>query len=244
MIDFRLGRYQDVLQDVTCDAVICDPPYSERVHAGHFAGCTDEKTDSGWLERTGYDDKRSRRRPLNYQFWTNEDAKSFVNYWDNKCNGWMVVITDHILQTAFSDAMSDVGRYVFAPLPFVEVGKCARLNGDGPASWTCWVVVSRPKDIKYSKWGHIRGAYIFNKGAVEQVKTVVGGKPEQLMTTIIRDYSKPGDLICDPCAGGATTLIAAASQGRRSVGAEMDADTYAKAMQRIKAGYTTDMFVA
>lgn len=25
MIDLRLGKYQDVLQDVECDAVICDP---------------------------------------------------------------------------------------------------------------------------------------------------------------------------------------------------------------------------
>lgn len=31
--DLRLGRYQDVLADVECDAVIADPPYSERTHA-------------------------------------------------------------------------------------------------------------------------------------------------------------------------------------------------------------------
>ena len=31
LIDLRLGRWQDVLADVTtCDAVICDPPYSAR----------------------------------------------------------------------------------------------------------------------------------------------------------------------------------------------------------------------
>ena len=33
--DLRLGRWQDVLQDVTCDALIVDAPYSERTHDGH-----------------------------------------------------------------------------------------------------------------------------------------------------------------------------------------------------------------
>jgi site-specific DNA-methyltransferase (adenine-specific) len=73
---------------------------------------------------------------------------------------------------------------------------------------------------------------------------VVGSKPLWLMKALVRDYSRPGDLICDPCAGGATTLIAAASQGRGAVGAEMDEDTYNKAKQRIEAGYTPDMYAA
>jgi site-specific DNA-methyltransferase (adenine-specific) len=58
------------------------------------------------------------------------------------------------------------------------------------------------------------------------------------MRAIIRDYSRPGDLIVDPCAGGATTLIAAAIEGRRSIGSEMDETTFKKAQARIKAGYT------
>jgi hypothetical protein len=34
MLDLRLGRYQDVLQDVTCDFLCADPPYGSRTHAG------------------------------------------------------------------------------------------------------------------------------------------------------------------------------------------------------------------
>ena len=62
------------------------------------------------------------------------------------------------------------------------------------------------------------------------------------MQAIVRDYSRPGDLICDPCAGGATTLIAAATEGRRAVGAEMDPKTYALAQARIAKGHTPNMF--
>lgn len=37
-IELRLGDYREVLADVEADAVITDPPYSERTHKGHDAG--------------------------------------------------------------------------------------------------------------------------------------------------------------------------------------------------------------
>ena len=43
--------------------------------------------------------------------------------------------------------------------------------------------------------------------------------PLALMGAIVRDYSKRGDLICDPCAGMATTAVAADMFGRLFVGA-------------------------
>ena len=64
------------------------------------------------------------------------------------------------------------------------------------------------------------------------------------MRAIVRDYSRPGDLIVDPCAGGSTTLLAAAIEGRRAIGAEIDEATYYKAVKRLEAGYTRDMFTA
>jgi site-specific DNA-methyltransferase (adenine-specific) len=73
---------------------------------------------------------------------------------------------------------------------------------------------------------------------------VAGGKPLWLMRAIVRDYTRPGDLVCDPCAGGATTLLAAAMEGRRAVGAEMDPVTFEKASKRLAQGYTPDLFTA
>jgi site-specific DNA-methyltransferase (adenine-specific) len=71
---------------------------------------------------------------------------------------------------------------------------------------------------------------------------VMGGKPLWLMRALVRDYSRPGDLICDPCAGAATTLIAARAEGRHSVGAEMDPATHALAAKRIGRPYTPMLF--
>ena len=225
MIDLRLGRYQDVLQDVTCDAVICDPPYSSRTHNGQRTDDTNDMSD---------------RRDISYQHWTPEDVSNFSSFWAQRCRGWICAMTSHDLAPAYEKSLQEHGRYVFAPIPCVIPGMTCRLAGDGPSSWTVWLVVSRPKHAPYAKWGTLRGAY----QSTQEKDKHIGGKPMVIMNAIIRDYSKPGDLICDPCAGGATTLIAAASQGRRAVGSEMDADTYKKAMERIKAGYTPDMYAA
>jgi len=62
----------------------------------------------------------------------------------------------------------------------------------------------------------------------------IGGKPLDLMKKIVSDYSREGDIVCDPCAGGATTLLAAGELGRHAVGAECDRNTYVKALDRLR----------
>ena len=88
------------------------------------------------------------------------------------------------------------------------------------------------------KWGSLPGWYEAN---IDR-NGIPGGKPLGLMRAIVRDYTRPGHLVCDPCAGGGTTLIAAAIEGRHAIGAEMDPETYEKAQRRIAGGYTPDMF--
>lgn len=243
--ELRLGRWQDVLADVgEVDAVITDPPYSARTHEGNFAGCTDGPTDGEWLSERGYHDLRSKRRPINYAAWTEADVVEFVAAWSPRARGWFVAMTSHDLAHAYSAALEAAGRYVFAPIPFVEPGKCPRMSGDGPASWSCWIVVARPRARAFKSWGSLPGSYVFPCGSVEKVRTVTGGKPLDLMRALVRDYTRRGDFVCDPCAGGATTLLAAAMEGRRAIGAEMDPSTFAKAQKRLAAGYTPDLFGA
>ncbi|MEM9073924.1 MAG: DNA methyltransferase [Myxococcota bacterium] len=71
-----------------------------------------------------------------------------------------------------------------------------------------------------------------------------GGKLMAPMRLLVRDYSELDDLICDPCAGGGTTLLAAAIEGRRAIGAELDPATFEKAVARLSKGYTPSIFQA
>lgn len=243
MVDFRQGRYQDVLTDVTCEALILDAPYSDRTHAGHFSGTSAAAPDADWLARKGYDDKKSRRAPLKYPSFSAEDVQELVKFFAPRCRGWMVSITDHVLAPAWEQAFRDAERYTFAPLPFVEIGKQPRLTGDGPASWSCFIVVSRPKTREFASWGSLPGAYC-TENKDQSPDRITGGKPLWLMRRLVEDYSRPGDRVCDPCAGGATTLVAARQLGRVAIGAECDATTYAKAKARLDRAYVPDMFSA
>ena len=63
-----------------------------------------------------------------------------------------------------------------------------------------------------------------------------------LMRALVRDYSREGDVVCDPCAGAGTTLIAASMERRVGVGAEALPEHYQLARARIDRGYTPALF--
>jgi site-specific DNA-methyltransferase (adenine-specific) len=222
--ELRLGRWQDVLADVeAADAVITDPPYSERTHAGHQKG----------FGHTG-NGRPTTRRDINYQSIGPDDVQTFVRSWSERCGGWFCVFSDDVLAPDWRAALDAAGRCSFAPLAVVSIGSTVRLAGDGPSSWTVWLNVARPRSSGFRAWGTLPGAYISNR-ITEQTRAM-GQKHIDTMRAIVRDYSRPGDLIVDPCAGGATTLLAAVLEGRRAIGAEVDPATFALAVKRLE-GY-------
>lgn len=233
--DLRFGMWQSVLADVECDALIVDAPYSERTHESHSprtSVLTACERDTKWAARGG------KRSSINYDCWSAAQVTGFVSAWSSRVRGWFVSITDSELYPVWRDAFREHGRYVFAPLPFVETGSRVRLNGDGPSSWTCWVVVARPTTQEFLRWGTLDGSYY---GPNER-KPVTGGKSLTLMRALVRDYSRPGDLVCDPCSGGGTTLLAALMEGRRAVGAECMPEHYEIARKRLARGFTPPLF--
>lgn len=199
-----------------CDALIVDAPYSEKTHSGH-----------GTMERWGTPTPPSydggERREINYAAWSDVEVQAFVREWSSRTRGWFVSITDHVLVPAWSAALEGGGRYVFAPLPFVAPGSRVRLAGDGPSSWTCWVIVARPRTKQFSTWGTLPGAYVLPPGQGGALP-VVGGKPLWLMSQLVEHYSRPGDLVVDPCCGAGTTLVAALRSGRRAIGGDVSAE--------------------
>lgn len=56
---------------------------------------------------------------------------------------------------------------------------------------------------------------------------------EAELASIIDYFTYPGDVIVEPFAGSATTLIAASKMGRRAIGAELDRKHYNSAVERI-----------
>ena len=210
--EIRLGRWQEVLSDMECDTLITDAPYSARTHSAYRGGRSDG-TDG------------SARRELDYASLDEPGVRAVVESWPPRTRGWMVSITDHILAPVWARAMEDAGRYVFAPLPAYIPGRSVRLSGDGPACWAYWIVVSRPRTREFAQWGTLPGGYHITPGA-RRIEARMGGKPLALMRHLVADYSRPGNLIVDPFAGGGTTIVASRVEGRAGIGAEVDEETW------------------
>ena len=216
MIDLRLGDWRDVLADVEeVDAVIADPPYGSRTHRGS--------------------DELEGRRSLVYDAWTETDVGRFVASWSERCRGWFACMTSDDLIPSWRAAYREAGLYDFAPV--VIVAPRVRLGGDGPASAAVYLMVARPRTRHFSTWGALPGWY---RAPIER-DGHIGGKPLALMRAIVGHYSRPGDLVVDPCAGYGTTLRAAAMEGRRAIGAEIDPETHAKGVERLRQPFTPRM---
>jgi hypothetical protein len=223
-----LGRWQEALAEIDAvDAVICDPPYGARTHEGHNAA----------IQQTGAVTGQETMTPINYDAVTPSEVAAFVDSWAPRCSGWMLAMTSHDLIPAWEQAYERAGRLAFAPLPIIQ--KRRRLVGDGPSSWAVYAMVSRPRTRAMATWGCLPGAY---EAPTVKDAGLAGAKPLDLMRAIVRDYSRPGDLVCDPFVGSGTTLLAAVMEGRRAIGAEQKREHYDIAAARLARGYTPTMF--
>lgn len=216
-VTLRMGRWQDVLADVeTVDAVITDPPYSARTHKGR---------------RTGSEIDRS---SIAYAPIDAEQITSFGYVWCDRVREWIVIFGDDASAQWWREQLA-ARLYVFALVPWVKPDAAPRMSGDGPASAAEYIVAAR-KRVRLRRMGSRPGYYEVStsstRGNAER-DSHPGAKPLELMRALVRDYSEPGDLIVDPYAGTGTTLMAAALEGRRAIGAEVDPETFRKARERL-----------
>lgn len=242
LIDLRLGRWQDCLADVeTCDAVICDPPYSPRQADGFHSG-NDVERKRGAGERG--DGKYSGTITFNQgmPYAPMNIAAAHALAYRFRDAPWIVAFGDHISFRWHEEGAQHIDRYVFAPVIWMR-GNGPRFQADGPCSAAEYICVSRLRGIE--RIGSLPGVYDHQPLRGEATDRVVTGqKPLGLMQAIIRDYTRPGDLVVDPFCGGGTTALACAIEGRRCITSEMDPVTFEKAKKRLERGFTPGLFQA
>jgi len=193
------------------DVLITDPPFSPRVHAGQRVKRAD-RTHGRGVTAHG----------LGYDAWLAADVNTFVDTWSPRVRRWMVILCSHDMLPMYEAALAAAGRYVFAPVPCIIRGMSVRLAGDGPSSWTVYALAARPIGMRPLS-GTLPGAYV---GPRERL-AMPGAKPLWLMHALITDYTRACDVVCDPCAGSGSTLLAARAVPRACVGAEPDPARYA-----------------
>lgn len=69
-------------------------------------------------------------------------------------------------------------------------------------------------------------------------------KPIPLLKRLVELFTDPDDVVIDPCAGSGSTLVAAASLGRKAFGMEVSKRFYVDACENLKTYIQPDLFGA
>jgi site-specific DNA-methyltransferase (adenine-specific) len=209
------------LADKSVDHVITDPPYAAHIYErARLVKST--KNDVPALERLG---------ALDIGVMSEADAGRVVEQLRRAANRWILAFHDAESWHWYIRALGDA--YVRAGV-WVKPDALPQFSGDRPAQGFEAITI-----------GHRPGKKRWNGGGRPAAWTVGfererdGGhpcpKPIRLMETLVRDFTDPGELVCDPFAGSGTTGVACLRLGRRFVGWERDPKYHAVAVKRLTA---------
>ncbi len=208
--------------DGQIDLLLTDPPY------GISKSYTCEKQVPRRLRNNGRDFIMPKG---NFGDWDNIDPTTWLNAILPKVGGWAVSFCGHAQIGEYQRILYEhkfvaIGAMVWQktnPVPFNH--KYKPIN-----AWEAIVVGKRP-GTKFN--GSVVHNVFTHKSPSPQIRIHPTQKPLALMERFIDLFTDPGDLVFDPFAGGATTLIAASRNGRDSVSYEKEENIYQAACARI-----------
>ena len=96
--------------------------------------------------------------------------------------------------------------------------------------------------VEFAVWFKKKGAKVFNAHCKNSVFEYPNGKRDwhptqknlELIKEIIIDNTNEGELVFDPCMGGATTAIASKLTDRKYLGFEINKEYYKKSLERLE----------
>ncbi len=235
-VEMHLGDMLEVLPTLgKVDHIIGDPPYEDELHAavGKFASLRNDGKvyASQKLDSLGFDG-------------VNADRARMAAVCVEASDGWLILFTLAEGVRAWRDDIQAAGAKWDTTLAWVKPDASPRFNGQGAArgfenAVTAWCGKG------YRSWngGGKRGVYthLVNHGRQGEHPTE---KPVPLMAEIIADFTKPGQLICDPFCGSGSTGVAAVRHGRRFIGIEQSQRWFDLSCRRIEAALKQgDMFI-
>lgn len=229
-VTLYLGDCRDVLPTLEAvDHVIGDPPYEDELHNA--------------MGRIRRNDGREMVQDLGF-VGVNTARAEIATACVRASNGWLILFTLAEGVRAWRDDIQTAGGKWDTTLAWVKPDASPRFNGQGAArgfenAVTAWCGKG------YRSWnaGGKRGIYTHLVNHLRQGEHPTE-KPVSLMSEIILDFTKPGQLICDPFMGSGATGVAAVKAGRRFVGVEMQERWFDLSLRRIEAALREpDMFV-
>lgn len=234
-VELYLGDCLEVLPTLgRFDHAVFDPPYEAIMHAAKGATARRVRTD-------GRDEIKA------LDFGSIDAIRPLVaDAVSRSCDGWMVLFCAPEGVGRWADAINSTSAKYKRACVWVKPDSTPQLNGQGPAMGAENFVVAWCGS-GYAKWnaGGKRGVYTHLTNPSNRQGEHPTEKPVSLMSEIILDFTKPGQLICDPFCGSGSTGVAAVKLGRRFVGIEQNERWFDLSCRRISEALRQgDMFVA
>lgn len=227
------GDCLEVMQSLEpVDHIISDPPYEASLHAAAAHTSNLRKDGGPELKAIDFDSIDAIR-------------DDYVRLSGPLCGGWFIAFCTVEGARPWADAINASPMKYKRSCIWIKPDSTPQLNGQGPAVGG-EIFVCAWAGEGHARWnaGGKRGVYTHLVNNPERSGKHPTEKPRRLMSEIIGDFTKSGDLILDPFMGSGTTGVAAMREGRRFIGIEMNPAYFDIACKRIEdAQRQGDMFI-
>ena len=188
------GDCREILDDLSVDVTITDPPYGAQTHEGARTGDIGDKVLVDFA-------------PVDAATFT-QDCTRLVSL----TRRWVVLTCEW----RFMHLLEPIGLVRFGV--WIKPNGAPQFTGDRPATgWEAIAILHREGKKKWNGGG--RHA-VWNVPKVEGQHPTT--KPMRLINQFIQLFSDEGELILDPFMGSGTTLRAAKDLRRRAIGIEIE----------------------
>jgi site-specific DNA-methyltransferase (adenine-specific) len=205
--------------------MITDPPYEAEAH-----------TLQRRTKETGAEFAQVLAAPLDFPAITSAERLAVAAHLARVARRWVIVFCQAEAVQAWREALTAGGAVYKRAAVWVKPDAMPQLTGDRPGmGYESMVCAHSAGRSRWNGGGRV-GVYVENKNRSDlQRSGHPTQKPLALMEALVRDFTDPGELICDPFAGSGTTGVACKRLGRRFVGWERDPKYHAIAVKRIGA---------
>ena len=196
------------MTDQSVDAVITDPPYTERTHSKARKKAHKEHGRDVIVDGVAA-----------FAAITDDDLRDVLAEMGRVTRSWVIATLDYRHAFEF-DTTPPTGLKCQRIGIWTKTAPTPQITGDRPAQgWEAIAYMHRAEGRSRWNGGGLHGNYYLD---VDRQQGHPTAKPLPMIQDWVRKFSSRGDTILDPFAGSGTTLRAAVNEGRKAIGVELD----------------------
>jgi DNA modification methylase len=229
-----LGDCLDVMPSLPkASHVITDPPYESHMHAAKRG-----KKAFGSARRIRVD---GHANPPPVDFASIDGVREpFADRLAKICDGWVLIFSTPEGIAPWCDEIERVNIKYKRACFWVKPDSAPQFNGQGPAmAVESFVAAWCGAGVSQWNGGGKRNFWIFPTNNSERHGVHPTEKPLALMRALVRDFTRPGQVVLDPFMGSGSTGVAAVQTDRFFVGIETSERYFEIACERLRDAQKT-----